>query len=768
MEQTQSANALDYERLAEERLQARRDVLWQRLHAVDADISRDDVIVIFSYDLCDRVTDENRTNQLADGLCALTKERLIVYRNGSRVREIALANASDFRITAGVGSVTAECTVDGADMLICRGDSSHVAEYGAIMKRINKYKESGSYNYDYEKDVNRFCEKCGRPFPPGSSVCPRCVDKKGIMKRLWEIAKPYKWYMLASVLLFFAVTAVNLINPLLNRILVDDFIESAHPETIQLHPFVLVVASLALVQLITNLLSVFRSKALIIAGNRVIVRLREMVFSKIQMMSISRISKRTAGELMNRVNNDTAQIQRFITDTLVDLLEQGLMLISVSAMLFIYDWRLALLVIFPTPLVAISFKFFWGKMRRMWNKSWQTGSKANTILHDIFSGIRVVKAFGMERREAERYDDVAKAHRDVQIHNERVWALVWPWLNFFMGIGEFFLLYYVGNKIIGGQMTLGEMAQFSAYVSMIYGPLRWIANLPRQLVNFTTSAAKVFEIIDEKVDVADHENAKDIRIEGTIDFENVSFGYDETTDVLKNVSLHIEPGEMIGIVGKSGVGKSTLINLLMRMYDIGDGSIKIDGVDLRDLSQDCLRSQIGVVLQETFLFAGTIYDNIAYAKPDASRDEVITAAKIAGAHEFIMKLPDAYNTKVGEKGHTLSGGERQRVSIARALLHNPRILILDEATASLDTETERQIQESLQKLIKDRTTLAIAHRLSTLRNATRLIVLDKGTVAEVGTHDELMRRKGIYYGLVMAQRQMSKMAPKNAQPKESA
>ena len=252
----------------------------------------------------------------------------------------------------------------------------------------------------------------------------------------------------------------------------------------------------------------------------------------------------------------------------------------------------------------------------------------------------------------------------------------------------------------------------------------------------------------------------DHRIEGTITLEDVSFGYDKTQYVLKHISAEIKPGEMIGIVGKSGVGKSTLINLVMRMYDVSEGAIKIDGIDIRDISQESLRSQIGVVLQETFLFSGTIYDNIAYAKPGATRDEVITAAKIAGAHSFIMKLPNAYNTKVGERGQTLSGGERQRVAIARALLHNPRILILDEATASLDTETEKQIQDALQKLIADRTTLAIAHRLSTLRNATRILVLDKGELAEMGTHEELMRKRGIYYGLVMAQRQMSRMPSK--------
>ncbi len=753
---------IDNDLIASERAEANAARIWERLHSIDASLSRDELITAFEFNLCDRVDVDNPTEQLVDGLVAFTKESIKVYQNGDKVKEIALSDATDFRMTAGIGCALCECTINGADMLICRADSSHTTEYGAVMKRLNRYKENGEFNSDYLKDIVRFCEKCGRPFPPGSSLCPHCIDKKGIIKRLWDIAKPYKWHLLLSVVLFFAITGVNLINPYINRVMVDGFINTANPENVQLFQFVLVVSSLALVKIVTTLLSIVRSRALVHAGNKVIIKLREIVFSKIQLMSISRISKRTAGELMNRVNNDTAQIRHFITGAMPEMIEQALMLISVGTVLFIYDWRLALLILFPAPIVALSFKFFWEWIHRFWEAQWRADSMANTILHDIFSGIRVVKAFGMERRESKRFEDISAKYRDISIRNERLWAMIWPWLNFFMEIGEFFLLFYVGNKILGGEMTLGEMAQFSAYVGMIYGPLRWIANLPRRFVQFLTSTTKVFEIIDEKVDVADREDAKDIDIKGTIDFENVSFGYDETTDVIKKINLHIEPGEMIGIVGKSGVGKSTLINLLMRMYDIGDGSIKVDGVDLRDISQDSLRSQIGVVLQETFLFAGTIYDNIAYAKPDATRDEIITASKIAGAHEFIMKLPDAYNTKVGEKGHTLSGGERQRVSIARALLHNPRILILDEATASLDTETERQIQESLQKLIKDRTTLAIAHRLSTLRNATRLIVLDKGTVAEVGTHDELMRKKGIYYGLVMAQRQMSKMTSKNS------
>ena len=327
-----------------------------------------------------------------------------------------------------------------------------------------------------------------------------------------------------------------------------------------------------------------------------------------------------------------------------------------------------------------------------------------------------------------------------------------------MGFGEFILLFYAGNAILGGEMTLGEMAKFSSYAGMIYAPLQFLATFPRQAMMAATSITKVFEIIDEPEDIADAKDAVDIDVVGNIDIEDVSFGYDEAAEVLRDINLHIKPGDFIGLVGKSGTGKSTLINLVMRMYDVDEGSIKIDGVDIRNISQTSLRSQIGVVLQETFLFNGTVFQNIAYAKKDATRDEVIAAAKAAGAHSFIIKLTDGYNTWVGEKGCTLSGGEKQRIAIARALLHNPKILILDEATASLDTETEKQIQDSLAALSKQRTTIAIAHRLSTLRNATRLVVLDKGRIVETGTHDELIEKEGLYYNLVMAQREMSKMA----------
>lgn len=686
-----------------------------------------------------------------------------IYTDGLRIIDkeekwIPMEGIREFRCDIGVGSAALEISREDGDYRICRGTMEQAAVFSLVAKRMNYFLEGAVPTEEWKEYKKALCPKCHRPYLPDSEICPKCTKKGGYLRRLWKMAKSSRGYIYLSVLIFIAVAGLNLVLPYLNRVLIDEHIKADRlPAAGQ---YVLTVLMILLVTLAVRLLGIARNFAQVRAGTKLIVTLRQTLFQKIETLSLFKVSKRTTGELMNRITNDSTQIQDFFTSDVGGLIEQVLTLLSLGIILFVYDWRLALMVLLPAPLVMLSHRLMWRYLGPRYNKQWWCGSRLYSTLHDIFSGIRVVKAFGMEQKEVERYDRVNRRETSVRITNETYFAVISPITNFLMGVGEFFLLYYVGNQILDGTMTLGAMQQFSAYVAMIYGPLRWLSFMPRRLARTMTSVVRIFDVLDEKEDVADREDAVQKTITGNIQIANVSFGYEDSKNVLRKVNLEIKTGEMVGIVGRSGVGKSTLINLIMRMYDPEEGAIRIDGTDLRDIAQQSLRSQIGAVLQETFLFTGTLFQNICYSKPEASYDEVITAAKLAGVHSFAVKLPDGYNTLVGERGHTLSGGERQRVAIARALLHNPKILILDEATASLDTETEKDIQDALQKLTRGRTTIAIAHRLSTLRNATRLVVLDRGSVAEVGTHDELIARKGLYYELVMAQRQMSKMANK--------
>lgn len=692
-------------------------------------------------------------------ITVVREDSICLYTDGAMILEERLENVEKLQIIQGVGCVFAEYVKKGSGehILFARADSRYQSTLGAFVKRVNYFLRSGDKNFSkLKQESGKVCPKCGKPFPKGSHTCPKCVSKKKALKRLVTMARD-EWKLIAlAMLFFFGTTAISVWIPYVNRIMVDDYIKKEGTE-IFLAGFVSVIFTLLLANTLSRLFNVGRRYFLVLGGNNLVLRLRDMVFTKIQELSISKISKRTSGELLKRVNQDTVNIKNFLINQFPNVLEQGLLLFAICIVLFVYDPLLALLVLVPAPFVALSFRLFWRFLRNLYNRYWEQNSKSGAILHDIFSGIRVVKSYGTEEKEEARYVDASARERDSQLRAERFWATLNPILNFVMGIGEYVLLYYVGTKMLSGDMTAGEMSQFSAYAGMIYAPLTTLMMFPRHLMQMMTSLTRVYEIMDEDVDIETKNEKTLTEIKGYIDIEKVSFGYEDGEPVLQDINLKIAPGEFIGIVGKSGVGKSTLINLIMRMYDVDEGTVRIDGVDVRELSQETLRASMGVVLQETFLFAGSIWQNLTYAKPEATREEVIRATKMAGAHEFIVQLPDGYNTYVGEKGHKLSGGERQRISIARALLHNPKILILDEATSSLDTETEKLIQDALQSLSSGRTTIAIAHRLSTLRNATRLVVLDKHGVAEIGSHEELMAMEGIYYGLVMAQREMTKM-----------
>ena len=642
----------------------------------------------------------------------------------------------------------------GSDIILCRFTMSCLKKAGEFCKVVNYYILNGTAIIPEEKEL-QICPKCGRPMIEELNVCVFCYDKLSVLLRAFSYLKPYARPVIKSQIFLLISSALFIAAPILNRVLIDKYLTG--PEFGTAWQIIMLAGIMLLVRSIGETLFIINSRIYNTATVSYCNDLRVMAYSKLQRHSMSTFAKRTPGDLIRRVMDDTSEIRDFITDMGRWAVEQSVMFVIVLVVLLFTNWQLTLLAFIPVPFVALALASFWKMIHSRFERQWRHNSRCNSILHDIIKGIRTVKAFGNEDAEIKKFAKATYGLAKISSENEMIWAKIFPLLTFITGLGEFIILFIGGMGVINGTMSLGVLLQFTMLVGFIYGPLRWLVSFPRWLANATTSMVKVFEIFDERQEINEHENPNNVPIAGGVKLEGVSFGYKSYEPVLKGVDLDIKPGEIIGLVGKSGVGKSTLINLVMRLYDPNMGKVSINGTDIREISPNYLHENIGVVFQDSFLLAGSFYDNIAYAKPDATYEEVIAAAKAANAHDFIVKTADGYNTLIGEGGESISGGERQRISIARAIIKNPDILILDEATSSLDVETEASIQESLDRLIKGRTTIAIAHRLSTLRNAHRLVVLDKGTVAEIGTHAELLKKKGIYYNLVMAQRRNSKV-----------
>ena len=625
-------------------------------------------------------------------------------------------------------------------------------------KRHRKYVDPG------KKKIR--CETCGRPIPRWSDVCPNCVEKGKLLFRLLKYALPFWRVSIPALLIVLVVRLVDLYPPILIKQLIDDLLTPAmiaitggQPvEPSAFGQLAMIVLLMVGAHVFTTVFSAVRGYMMTWVGQRITLTLRNDAFRHMSILSLDFYQQRETGNLMSRITQDVGRLRDFIAEGLQDIIGDSMTLIYMCIIMFVINWQLALWVLLPIPFIIL-FSFYFGhKMHKVFHVLWQRYAGISTILASTIPGIRVVKAFTREKYEVGRFEKQAHLVFEGEMNAAKLWTLYQPIMAFMTYIGTVLIWFVGGRQILNGELTLGEIMLFMIYMTRFLQPVRTLAQMNRRFLRAATSAERVFEVLDTPPSVASRKDAVDLpNMRGQVEFRDVFFSYDDEKNALNGISFTTKPGEMIGLVGHSGAGKSTLINLVTRFYDPNEGEIFIDGHDSRDIELRSLRGQIGVVLQDPFLFEGSVADNIGYGKPDATRQEIIAAAKAANAHDFIVKFPDSYDTMVGERGTRVSGGERQRISIARAILKNPRILILDEATSSVDTETESRIQEALGRLIQGRTVFAIAHRLSTLKHSNRLVVLKEGQVDEIGTHEELIAKGGTYANLCEKQMELSKI-----------
>lgn len=487
-------------------------------------------------------------------------------------------------------------------------------------------------------------------------------------------------------------------------------------------------------------------------GQRVIIDIRRAVFTKLQRLSMSFYDKNKTGTIMSYVTNDVSALQGALVDNVVEMITESVILIASIVMMIYLDWKLFLVTFGTFPFVLGFIDLFGKRIRKSGSRIQEAAADITSVLQETVSSARVIKSFVREGYEVARFDKENMNNFRANMKNAQLMATLTPTIEFVAAIGVTIILWYGGNSVINGEITAGSLVAFLTYAVNISNPIKRLSRVIGNIQKALAAAQRVFDVLDLPETIKDSDNAKKLpTAKGKVCFNDVSFSYNPGEQVISNISFDVKPGEMIAFVGPSGAGKSTVASLLPRFYDVDSGSITIDGQDLRGVTLDSLREQVGIVPQETILFNGTVYDNILYGRLDATKEEVEAAAKAANAHNFIMELPDGYNTKLGDRGMNISGGQRQRISIARAILKNPQILILDEATSALDTESERVVQEALDRLMVGRTSFVIAHRLSTIKNADKIMVLEKGQLVEQGSHDELMAMNGLYAHLYQIQ-----------------
>ncbi|NOT17181.1 MAG: ABC transporter ATP-binding protein [Sulfuriferula sp.] len=692
--------------------------------------------------------------QFADGVLVLTNQRLLANAGDAAWQFIDIAANNQQlhrRDYAGVASIDIELA--GTRLASWHYTLAHNAAAQRLVQAFNHRLQTAT-----DEDGSAVCSNCLAPLPEGETDCVICEQVSAVAPSTWALlrlvrfARPYQWQLVLGFLLTLGATAATLVPPYLTMPLMDDVLipfQNGKPiDAYQVMPYILGLFGSAL---LAWGLGWWRTYLLARVSERICMDLRLATYEHMHTLSLAFYGGKRTGDLIARVGSETDRISIFLSLHLLDFATDVLVILMTAAILASINPWLALVTLLPIPFIIWMIHVVRDKLRFGFEKADRIWAEISNVLTDTIPGIRVVKAFAQERREMARFRDANQRNLQVNDKVNAVWSLFAPTVSLLTEIGLLIVWAFGIWQVAHNQITVGVLTAFLAYISRFYSRLDSMSRIVSVTQKSAAGAKRIFDILDHVSSVPEPVQPVHLpSVRGEIELRNIGFRYGNRS-VIRGLDLHIKPGEMIGLVGHSGSGKSTLVNLMCRFYDVTEGAIWIDGVDVRSIPVAEYRRHIGLVLQEPFLFFGTIAENIAYGKPEASRAEIIAAARAAHAHDFILRLPHGYDSLVGERGQALSGGERQRISIARALLIDPRILILDEATSSVDTTTEREIQAALENLVRGRTTIAVAHRLSTLRHADKLVVMDKGRIVEVGNHDELLARNGMYTQLYEAQ-----------------
>ena len=704
-------------------------------------------------------TDLDERLNFARGLLLLTSRRLLAWRAAeapARCWELAAGLALGQHDHAGVGALE---LFDAAGRLASWRYT--LARNMAALRLIGEFeaqRDSLCGGSPAPRPSDDLCPVCKTPIPPDEEDCPVCsraaaaAPSTWTLFRLWRFARPYKGRLLFGFILTLASTAATLVPPYLTMPLMDNvLIPFQNGQPLAWDLVALYLGGLFGAAALAWGLGWLRTYTLALVSERMGRDLRTQTYDHLLGLSLEYFGGKRTGDLIARIGNETDRINIFLSLDLLNFATDVLMIAMTATILFSINPWLALATLLPLPVIGWLIHMVREKLRTGFEKIDRIWAEVTNVLADTIPGIRVVKAFAQEKREGERFRAANEHSLAMNDKLNRTWSLFTPTITLLTEIGLLVVWVFGIWQIAEGHSTVGVLTAFLAYIGRFYTRLDSMSRIVSAMQRAASSTKRIFDILDHVSSVP--EPVKPVhpgKIAGRLELRGASFRYGTRT-VTKDIDLVIEPGEMVGLVGHSGSGKSTLVNLICRFYDVAEGQVLIDGIDVRSVPVAEFRRHIGLVLQEPFLFFGTVADNIAYGKPQATRQEIIAAARAAHAHEFILRLPHGYDSLVGERGQGLSGGERQRISIARALLIDPRILILDEATSAVDTETEKEIQKALDNLVKGRTTIAIAHRLSTLRKADRLVVMDRGRIVEIGNHAQLMAAEGHYHKLYQAQ-----------------